>query len=86
MMSITSRTKMYAGISERFKRNILSISCSQSPTDDAADNEVCEEVVAEVGHAKGDPIVTHCNCYKRAQELYFKEMTAHRQARQATSL
>ena len=73
MMSITSRTKMYAGISARFLRNILLTNCSQSPTDDAADNEVCEEVVAEVGHAKGDPIVTHCNCYKRAQELYLKK-------------
>ena len=73
MMSITSRTKMYAGISERFLKNILSTNCSQSPTDDAADNEVCEEVVAEVGHAKGDPIVTHCNCYRNMQELYLKK-------------
>ena len=35
------------------------MNCSQSPTDDAADNEVCEEVVAEVDHPKRDPIVAH---------------------------
>ena len=32
-------------------------------TYDAADDEVCEDVIAEVGHAKGYPVIAHCHCH-----------------------
>ena len=32
-------------------------------TYDTADDEVCEDVIAEVGHAKGYPVVAHCHCH-----------------------
>ena len=38
-----------------------------SHTYDAADDEVGEEIVAEVGHSKGDPVVSQCNCYKSCE-------------------
>ena len=32
-------------------------------TYDAADDEVCEDVIAEVGHAKGYPVIAHRHCH-----------------------
>ena len=38
---------------------IVKKSCSL--TYETADDEVCEEIVAEVGHPKRDPVVAHRN-------------------------
>ena len=32
-------------------------------TYDTADDEVCEDVIAKVGHAKGYPVIAHSHCY-----------------------
>ena len=32
-------------------------------TYDTADDEVCEDVIAEVGHAKGYPVIAHSHCH-----------------------
>ena len=37
--------------------------CIKQLTYDTADDEVCEDVIAEVGHAKGYPVIAHCHCH-----------------------
>ena len=50
-----------------------------SHTYEAAYDEVCEEIVAEVGHPKRDPVVAHRNYYKslRAIELVARGTWVH---------